>query len=471
MADGSVWGGVRRIFGRRPPAHVLTASGSPLVEPRRRPGQPVRSSTATASGKPDPSRPDAIRARSAKWQDEVLAFAEAVPEVAGASALVSCSVARVRFVVEGGNDETRKRIQARIDALDTERIAELIWLSGESYVVWPADPGSDAEPDVSLVDKPYSLSVLEFKPARERDQVDQVKGPNGEWVDLPEGHDYMRIWRPSKTNRWQAYSPHRAARDLIDAMWLSQRVDTATQKSRLVQAGIVFWPTNAPDIPVKAGEDPEPGSRQAMLQQFTEATQQVVAMDSKGQEPVTPFIVFYDPGGTGGQSAEYKPVMFRTERDDLAAQYATRTATYRDRYASAVELPVEAVTGMGETNHWSAWQIDVDKWKTYFAPLCEMIRVELEARAVRPYGDKYTLTVDASALVAKPDATPTIMQLAQLEMATPDSVKEALRTGSIEDLVMQDPPMRDYKSNSVSRPPSDFKVGGDRGGGKYREQP
>jgi len=258
--------------------------------------------------------------------------------------------------------------------------------------------------------------------------------------------------------------------DLLDAMYVAQLVDTATQKSRLIHAGIVFWPTNAPDIPVIAGEEPVPGSRQSLQAAFTHATQQVVSMHEKGQEPAQPFIVMYDPG-KGAEASKYQPEMFRIEREDAAQDRATRVDVDRRRYATAVELPVEAVEGMGGTNHWSAWQIDVDKWKTWFRPLDKLIRDQFEQRVVKQYGAEYTLETDSADLVQKPDLTDVIIKLMQLEQVTPESGLKALISGDLNDLQWQEPPAKPAQGVAPGQP-SDFGKGDtNRGGGKFREQP
>lgn len=359
----------------------------------------------------------------------------------------------------------KARAQTRIDQLDIDRVAELIWLSGESYVAWPTDPGPQVP--IEDVERPYSLSVAEINM---QSDPTSVKGPNGEWIDQLD--PVMRIWRPSKSNRWQAASSNKAAMDLLDAMYLSQLADTAVHRSRLAGAGIVFWPTNAPDIPVAAGEDPVPGSRQAMLAAFEDAAWSAIDRQNS-REATIPFVVMYDPsGGPGNQATLYKPEMFRIERDDQADQYATRTETYAKRYAVAVELPMEAMTGTAGANRFSVHQIDVDKWRTWLAPLCELIRVELETRIVKKYGENLTLRVDSSTLISKPDQTDVIVKLIQLEVVTPESAQAALISGNIEDLVMQEPPPRTYSSNVAPGQPSDFGNGNtDRGGGRYREQP
>lgn len=380
----------------------------------------------------------------------------------------------VKWIVKGGNAATRQRIQYRIDQLDKARGAELLWLSGETYFAVPIDPGAGTP--IEEVEAPFSMSVSEFRPAHDLGMKDQRKGPNDEWIDLVEEKTdraipFMRVWRPSKTNRWKGSSPNKAVMDLLDAMYLAQLVDTATQKSRLIHAGIVFWPTNAPSVPVEPGETPTPGSRQEMLAEFIQATQQVVDMRNKGQEPAQPFIVMYDPG-KGGEATKYKPEMFRIEREDLAGQRQIRVTVDRDRYASAVELPIEAVTGIGSTNHWSAHQIDVDKWKTWFAPIDKLMRDQVELRMVKPYGPEYTLETDELKLIAKPDQTDVIVKFAQLEQVTPESAVEAIKQNDLSILVAQKPPLAGPAQGRAPGQPSDFGKGNtNRGGGQYRQVP
>lgn len=465
MAQSGV---IARTFGA---VGGLTAAGSPMVRPRPRPGG-SRPATPTAGTRPvgssqAPGTPESIRARAQRWQLRILEYAESVPEVAGAAALVRASIENVVWTVEGTAPAGGKaRAQARIDALDKERVAELIWLSGEAYIANPDDPGGNVP--VEEVDAPFSLSVVEL--TAHADPPTRL-GPNGEQVDLVDSRGnpipFMRIWRASKTNRWQAASPNKAAMDLIEAMYLHQLGDTALAKSRLAGAGVVFWPTDAPSIPVKDGEPPDPKSREAILESFTNAAWQAISAQSS-REATIPHVVFYKPDPQG--RADLEPKMFRIERDDHAESYAKRVETHRTRYATTVELPVESVTGMGGTNHWSAWQIDVDKWRTWFRPLCDLIRVELERRIVKLYGPGLKLTIDAGDLIKKPDQTDVIIKLMQLQQVTPESGLEALKSGKLEDLVYQTPPQK-LTTQVAPGQPSDFGQGDtDRGGGKFRDQ-
>lgn len=468
--------GIRGRLRAWTPLRALTAAGSPLVEATRSPGGPHRSNPPTAGNVAEPARPDSIRARSEEWQKKALLYSEAIPELAGAAALVRATMEGVSWVVEGGNAATRARIQARVDEFDKERAAELVFLTGEVYVAVPHDPNDGR--DVDTVEPPFTLSVSEIVVSQASGGMDQMKGPNGEMVDMVEEGtdrplDFMRIWRRSKENRWKGASPVKAAMDLLDAMYVAQLVDTATQNSRLMHAGIVFWPTNAPDIPVKAGEDPVPGSRQAMLAEFADSVNQRVDLLNKGQDGGKPFIVTYDPG-KGGEATQYVPQMFWIGREDAATERASRTETDQMRLATALELPVEAVTsgGTAGANRFSIHQIDVDKWKTWGSAFDKLIRTEFYKRVVKPYGKDYKLVTDASTLIAKPDQTDVVIKLAQMEQVTPESAVQALKDAKIDGLVAQKPPEAGPKLNRAPGQPSDFGRGDtDRGGGTFRDSP
>lgn len=441
----------------------LAAAGSPLVDPRRTVSGRELPPPSPAVIYQGPAGPDAIRARTQEWQKRSLMYRDAIPEVAGGAALIRASLESIEWVVEGtGYAGGKQRAQERINDTDIPRLGELIWVSGESWLAVPVDPEGWDTPSYLIA--PYSLSVAEINIPTE---PPTMKGPNNEAIEMED--PLMRIWRPSAENRWQASSALKSCMDLLESMYLSQRVDSATQRSRLVHAGIMFWPTNAPDVPVAEGEEPTPGSRQAMLAEFRKATEQTVDMNNRGQEPATPFVVTYDPGTA---EIHYKPEMFRVERDDLASQYVERNQEYGRRLSIALELPMESVTGTSGANRFSIHQIDVDKSKTWVSPLCETIRVQLERELVKMYGPGLTLKADPKKLIAKPDQTDVIVKLAQLQIVTPDSVKKALVEGDLALLEPQEPPQTSYTSNAAPGQPSDFGAGNtDRGGGKYRQNP
>lgn len=413
---------------RPQPAH-LTAASSP----------PFRSSEPTTSI----ATPEALRARSEAWQLRILELAQMVPEVAGAASLVAGMAEHIKLRVEGGDPVMRAELQRRIDAYDLTRAVSLDFLVGENFIEWPDDGD------------PYILSPAEINT---RNKTFQQKTASGSWQDIQPTVTTIRVWRESPSNRWQATSPHRAALDLIEAMYIHQLADSAVATSRLAGAGIIVWPTDAKRLGLDENGQPFPGSQEELLGNFHKAAMQSIT-NRNSKDATIPFAVFVDP-----TLENWMPEMLRIDRDDLADQYKLRFEAYRLRYATACDLPIEQTTGMDGVNGWSAWAVREDSARIYMRPMVMRQVAALNKRVAHPNG--LNIVIDDSALITKPDNTPQIMQLAQLDMATPESIKAALLTGSINDLVMQEPPQRDYSSSTVSNPPSDFTVGGERGGGK-----
>lgn len=432
QAGSSVFspGGPRR-------SQALVASSSPVSNPEQ------------ATPRANMLEPLALQARKTRWQSRVLEMATRVPEVGGAAALVRGTADRVRIVASGGNAATRGDLQWRLDGMDLGRAVELLWLTGEFYLGWPDHLA------------PYSLSIDEMNT---RADPKQVRGPSG-WMDMPD--NFIRIWKPSLKNRWYATSPNESALDLIEAMYLHQVADTAVATSRLAGAGILFWPTTLPSQPLRDDGTPERGSREEMLQHFHQASMQSIE-NRKSADATIPFVFFYDP--SDGDS--FKPELLRIDKDDLAAEYKERFETYRMRYAAAVELPIEIQTGMGQTNHWSAWAIRDDKFH-YLSPMIDLIVHEMQKRIVDPInelngGTPITLEVDAEMLIKKPDVTETVMQMLSLQLIDPAYAFGLLGLDATKALEYT---KKDYASSVLPSTPSDFKVGGDRGGGAFRERP
>lgn len=391
--------------------------------------------------------PGSFRMRAEGWQLRILELADLVPEVAGAAGLVRNSLNRVRFVVEGPDSDASRDFQAKLNAMDRGRAGVNLFLAGEFRLTWP-------EAGV-----PEVLSVEEFKPGEGSASPRVLLGGEERALSEP----YVRVWNASARRRLEASSPHKATMDLVEAMYLHQLADSAVASSRLASAGVMVWPTEAADVPLRDDGSPEPGSRQDLRDQFHKSAVQSLR-DFRNHGNHIPFIIFVDPN-----LENYMPEMFRIERDDHAQMYKLRFETYRLRYASAIDLPIESVTGMGDTNHWSAWAIREDQYRSYLAPMIEVMRRAIESRFVlNPdfgLGSKYRLGVDASDLIAKPDQSANMLRLLQLENIDPAYAFEMM---NLDPEKAKDAPIRGYRSSQMDGIPSDMTLGGERGGGQFR---
>lgn len=442
-------------------AATSAASGSPL---HRR--FSAASSPATAAGSSsgiDLLRPEALRVRQEKWQSRVLELSELVPEATGAGNFVSNTLSRVKLVVESIDGSPApaspeaQELQRRMDSFDLGRLAELIFFSGEAFIAWHE------------LNAPEVLSIDEIKTTSD---PMEVKDASGKFIPLPTATQVIRVWRPSKRNRYHATSPHKSLMDLLESMYVHQLGDMAVAHSRMISAGILVWPTQRK----RKGLDPEtgrpmPGSQEELVDQFkSTATKALDA--SSGLEAKIPFLFLVDGTLDAMNSV---PQLVSLEREDYADQYATRYETYRIRYGSAIDLPVEQTTGMGSAKGWTARQISEETWRSGLCPLAEVGVDALNERVAAPLGLRIVL--DPIDVIAKPDITEVVMQMLALGNVTPQSALSALQSGDISLLVMREAPANPAapqtnvrSANRAVKSPSDFQVNGDRGAGSYRER-
>lgn len=91
--------------------------------------------------------------------------------------------------------------------------------------------------------------------------------------------------------------------------------------------------------------------------------------------------------------------------------------------ASSVNLPKEIILGMGDTNHWSAWQLEDSAIKTHISPVAEVLCKGLTSGFLYPQlkaaghsitgpsGGRLVVWYDPSALSVPPDKSESALQL------------------------------------------------------------
>lgn len=101
-------------------------------------------------------------------------------------------------------------------------------------------------------------------------------------------------------------------------------------------------------------------------------------------------------------------ITFSTPLDEKAQ--ALRDEALR-RFASGMDLPAEVITGMGDSNHWTAWQIEESALKLHVEPMLESIchgltvgylQPALRAAGVANWRD-HLVWYDTSELTVRPD--------------------------------------------------------------------
>lgn len=380
----------------------------------RRPWNRKKNPITAAAGAPvqgkSPVGLDALAKRSEQWQKRVLELVTAVPESSGAAALIYNTMDRIELKVEGKGIKKPDLYDFDINLanFDLGRAGMLLWLVGECFPAWTTDEFGETHWDVF---SPTEFQMINGKPVK-------AIGPNDKWQELGPNTKVFRNWKASPANQFVAWSPHKGMIDLLEAMYVHQLADTAVGTSRLAGAGILYWPTDLPSLPMKDGR-PEEGSREQLQEELQKAMMQSIN-DRNSSDAVVPLIVFGDPDL--GQNL--KPEHILLERPDDAKSFAERMNAYSQRYARGVELPIESVQGMGPANHWTAWVIKEDKWRFYISPIAELVANALLRNFVKPalaemgYSSDVirnaTINVDGSKLIEKPDRSDAAIRLAQL---------------------------------------------------------
>jgi hypothetical protein len=219
------------------------------------------------------------------------------------------------------------------------------------------------------------------------------------WRPLADDSLVVRVWRPHERWRHQADSPAHHARQAMRELELANRRIQAEYLSRLASAGVWYVPEEVtfPAAPEFADE-PDP-----FIAEFIETARKAIN----------------DPGTAAGKIPiplrvpadlieKFKHEAFEAARDpDLLDK---RTSAI-ERLATVLDVPKEVLLGLGDVNHWSAWQIEESGIKTHISPVVELIChcltigylwPRLAAAGVeRP--DRWLVWYDPSELTVRPD--------------------------------------------------------------------
>lgn len=226
----------------------------------------------------------------------------------------------------------------------------------------------------------------------------------------PENSTILRIWRPHPRLGYQADSPlvalRQALRELID---ISAHI-TATAESRLAGAGVLFVPDELTTPAPEASEGVNP----LHADPFTAALIEAMAAPLKNRDSASAVVPLVVRGpAEAGKSLQH--VKFSTDFDARASEL--RESAIR-RVATGMDMPPEVLLGMGDANHWSAWQVEESAIKLHIEPLLGLICDALTTNFFRPIlkkmgfsaADSYAIWYDTTDLTLRPNRSPEAME-------------------------------------------------------------
>lgn len=385
------------VFRRNGPA-VLTASARPVPAPE----------AITAAASP-PRGPQAQFLRHTdKWQNEVWSYYDNLGEFNFGVGWQASMLSRVRLRAARLHADTDEpEIQADGPAAELmktfgggvsgqaqmmKRLTVQVQVPGECYLIGETQPDKTERWMVRSVDEIRSQSGTYYV-------IDENSVNAGQdWRPIAKNSLVTRVWRPHDRYFHLADSPARSAREIMRELELVNRKIQAEYLSRLASAGLIGIPDEI-TFPVREefADAPNP-----LVAEFIEVAATAI------EKPGTASSVIPIPITGPAEAIEaIRHIDFTLKMDEKIIE--KRDSAIK-RLATKLDMPAEILLGMGDVNHWGAWQLEEGALKTHIAPVAELIcdsltrgylKPRLEASGEDPAD--WVVWYDMSELALRPD--------------------------------------------------------------------
>lgn len=376
---------------------------------------------------------------NADWQDEVWRLYDIIPELHKLAGRIGDSLAKARLYVtevdqtgeETGEveDDRIRRLAAvplgtgsqrddclRLAGVDLA-VAGECWIVGEGAARGGGDEGSW-----------FVVTGAAFRRVGDEVSVTRPRVLGGSKLVLRDGVDVLiRCWRPHPNNVDLADSFTRSAIPPLREIELLTKREFAELDSRLTGAGLMFVPEGM-DFP---RQDEDPGGLTGLMAYIQRAAAASMADQSRASAMVP--IMVSVPDHMVEHMSSIRPVTFWSELSGEITPMKDRAIT---RLASSAEIPAEVLTGMGDSNHWSAWLISDEgvRWISgYLGLIADALTRGFLHRALAVMGvsdpEHYAFAFDTSTLAAKPNRMDDALQLHDRFLITDE---EAVRAGAFD---------------------------------------
>jgi len=381
---------------------------------RRAPGPVMAARTETFAAQPVRGPETKFLPKTDAWQEEAWGFYDTLGEFNYATTWLSNMISRVRLraaELKPGQDEPSivdsgpaadlmDRLAGGVPGQAQLMAALSVQLSipGEGFLV--GERTGRAE-DWTV------RSVDELRVQQGGYQVVESRLPGVQWRPLGPDSLVVRVWRPHKRYFHVADSPARAARATMRELELVNRHISAQYLSRLASAGIVVFPDEV-SFPVREEfED----STDPFMSEWIEIAREAI------QQPGTASAVIPLPVRVPAEFVDkIRHVDFTLKIDEKIIE--KREAAIK-RLATQVSIPAEVLLGMGDVNHWGAWQLEEGAIKANIVPDVELICQALTTGYLQPRlkasgeddTSKWVVWYDTSELTLRPDRSDNAVQL------------------------------------------------------------
>lgn len=249
-------------------------------------------------------------------------------------------------------------------------------------------------------------------------QVDDAR-----WVQLPSESLVCRIWDRNEHLPWRANAPAKAALPIMREIDMYNRYIIASLVSRVALNGMLFIPDEV-TMPVNPAYE---NSVDPFVAELIDLMR--IAIKNPGSPASAAPLPLRIP-------AEYidkfKHFTFATPLDQKIFEHREQAIR---RLATTLNLPAEIVTGMGDVNHWSSWQLTEDAIKIHISPKVEIITRALTIGYLHPVlralgervreadGSRIIVWYDTSELTQRPDRSEAARVLRDMLVITDEACR------------------------------------------------
>lgn len=280
-------------------------------------------------------------------------------------------------------------------------LARHLTVAGVGYVVALAKKDHPEEPFERWLVLSYSC-VKSNRQDQDGRQLLQYRAPEtGDWTDVGPDDMLIKVWTHDPDEPWECDSPVRAIMDDLDQIVMLNKRVIADARSRLAGNGLLLLPTGIDFADGQPGVDGE-GEGNSFVRNFVKVTQ-VPITDQDSPAATTPLVALMD----GDYIDKVKWLTFWSA---LSENLSTLRQDAIKAVALGLDIPPETLLGMGQSNHWSAWQVAEEAITLHVEPLAELICNALTENygraaltAMRQDPNACIVWYDTSDLTTRPD--------------------------------------------------------------------
>lgn len=235
-----------------------------------------------------------------------------------------------------------------------ERLSIQMTVAGEGFLLGVTDPVSG--------ETHYSVRSISEIVVND-DQIELREGPMTNQgvmglIELAPDTLVTRLWNPHPQYGLLAQSRMRALLDTCEDLMILRRMIRAIGRNRLAGRGLLLVPSEA-DLPL-FNDDDDSIAGAPWYDELT--TGMITPIRNEGDaSAVVPFVTEM----AGDAIAKVRWIEFTANFDENAGKIRSELL---DTLATGLDLPKEAITGMADLNHWTAWAVDANTFRYHIEP-------------------------------------------------------------------------------------------------------